>query len=187
MSKNPTMDQLQAAYELRSQNMAWPEVLEATKLNYSQAWYFCTRQDLPKSMDLAKAFATDPGETVKAARKEANNSWGFIAVRCNVSESAVRRAYTEATSLKSQGCRIGKGGRWLYSDQVLYNDVLRPTGTDIPKDAVGREGAEVAAGTQRIHQLDFSELKNLAADYGIEFKGGTKVSLAKKVLKAMGR
>jgi len=183
--KNPSTKVLNQALAMRAEDKPWAEVLAATGLNYSQAWLFCERTNLSEDMDLSEAFQTSPGSTVTAARAE-GNSWGLIAVRCNVPESRVRSEFAKATGNKSQGIRIGKGGRFYYGDQDLYQDVLNPTGTLIPVGA-DHETARGCAADQRIMRLDMDELKNLAADLGIAIKGQTKVTLAKKIRAALAK
>jgi hypothetical protein len=102
-------------------------------------------------------------------------------------ESKVRKAWTDGTNLESKGVRIGKGGRFAYgfTGQPLYEDVLKPTGTEIPKGA-GVQGALKESRVQRIARMDFEDLKTLGEQVGVEFKkGGSKAAYAKKVAAAL--
>lgn len=181
------------AVAMKAEGAKMKQIMAETGLNHSQAERAIMKATITDAE--VQAFGeghADLASAVKAARKgSAPLSWGPISIMASryfggeISESAARRAFTEATGLKHQGQRIGKGGRFYYGDGELYVDTLRPTGTDIPKDAVGREAARLSAITQRMLGLDMAELKALAADYGVEVKKGmTKARIVQAIRKA---
>lgn len=179
--KNPTIETLTLALTMRQDGADWPEILEATGLNYSQAWYFVESQRMREAGELVEGEITP--QTIVDLRA-AKHSWGTIAVMCQLPESRVRRMFTEASNLKSQGLRIGKGGRYFYgySGEPLYSGELRPTGTAIPKDAK-LEGALMAADTQRMIHEDIKTLRAKADELGISYKPrATKAQLVKLIL-----
>lgn len=65
-------------------------------------------------------------------------SWGEIAVRLGLPESKVRKLYRASGAKKDLGLRIGKGGKFAYSDPTLYLDNRRKEGAQIPVDLKGR-------------------------------------------------
>jgi lambda repressor-like predicted transcriptional regulator len=181
--KNPTIETLTAALELHKDGVAIKAILAETGLNYSQAWYFI-RTEILREQNLLVADA-GPAD-IKALRDE-GLSWGEIAVRCQLAESKIRRMFTESTDLKSQGLRIGKGGRFYYGPdrgRPLYTDGLQKTGTEIPKGA-HYEAAVTAADSQKLIHWDMAELKAKAVELGITVPAKTtKASLASKIRKA---
>lgn len=178
--KNPTIEILNSALELHQAGTPIKAILEATGLNYSQAWYFI------RSAELREAGYEFPEFTVKAcaAMREEGLSWGEIAVRFQKPESQIRKAWTEATGLKSQGQRIGKGGRFFYGDRgaPLYAEALKAPGTDIPKGAHYGEAIEAAEQENGLLKQDITELRALATEKGIRFsKKATKAQLVRKI------
>lgn len=124
-------------------------------------------------------------EQVIAAR-DSGLSWGWIGYVAGVSEGAVRTAYAKGSGKKSQGQRIGKGGRFYYRDGVLYEDTLKPTGTVIP---VGTDhaGATALSYQQRIERLDWDGLVRLASAKGVERKPKEqRTAFTNRVLSAYG-
>lgn len=187
--KNPSATVLEAAKAMREGGASWKIVLEETGLNYSQAWLFIERSNLPEDLDLSAAYGENPSGTVQAARAE-GNSWGLIAVRCNVPESQVRKNFTAGTQLLSQGLRIGKGGRWFLGEPTLYAENLAKPGTAI--DADGEEPVRVraveASRTQRLISQDWPMLKAMAAELNVPFKKGmTKVKFCQAILAAQAK
>lgn len=178
----------QEAVALRAAGSTMRDVMIATGLNHSQAENAIMKATLTES-DVARfeAMGADLGSRVVAAR-EAKLSWGVIMMLAAETEGAVRKAFTEATTLKSQGQRIGKGGRFYYGDngQPLYDGELKPTGTNIPKTAK-YEGAIKAAFEQRLSVLgsrDRTRLVSIAEQYGLKTKGVATKALVKQVIKA---
>lgn len=185
--KAPNGKMLEKALAMHLEGAKLKAILEATKLNYSQAWYYIRSHELRQAGLLEKGTIT--GKRVVELRGE-DHSWGEIAVRCQMAESKIRRMYTEATELKSQGQRIGKGGRFYYGPvdgYPLYEDVLKPTGTQIPKGAP-RAVALEAAGDQKLIHQDVQEIAKQATALGISLKAGkrskTKAQLVTQILKA---
>ncbi len=145
--KNPTNSDFRLAVSLRLKGKGWSEVLRDTGLSHSQAELaeFRFKRDLAdlgvadladwKSVPVPEG--SDAGEIVKALRAE-GISWGVIACRMHLSESKARRAFTATTSTKSQGLRIGKGGRFLDSKEnghrYYENGDNRKSGLFIPKE-----------------------------------------------------
>lgn len=96
------------------------------------------------------------GERAVAARAN-GMSWGMMGYIANVPEGTVRKAFADTSATKSQGLRIGRGGRYYYGDPDLYAEALVQTGTTIP---VGSDhaGARHASQIQRVKALPASEL-----------------------------
>lgn len=69
-------------------------------------------------------------------------SWGEISVRMAIPESRVRKFYRASGAKKDKGLRIGKGGRFAYSDPTLYLDNRKLEGAQIPVDLKGRPTPE---------------------------------------------
>lgn len=186
-----TQEEIKAAtakvIKMRSDGAKWPEILQATGFSHSRAELIWMDHVLPSAeRDRCRKLVKDQGlGPASVALRAEGHSWGEIAVRVGHGEGKVRTAFRDASGNKSQGQRIGKGGRYYLAEGVLYQDTLRPTGTVIPKDAVGREGARFCAATQRLMNLEFSELKNLAKDHGIN-KVTTKAQAVTAIVKAMG-
>lgn len=181
MNQNTTTfaDAVAKAIAMRADGYGMKDILAATGLNHTQAEIAVRRAALAP-----EAFRPFSQENVVALRAE-GESWGMIGVRLNVPESQVRRAFKAASGTLSEGQRIGKGGRFLNQDGVLYSDVLKETGTTIP-EAYGRMNARKAAVECRMLKLERAELIALAADYGITVaKNATKASIIVKIKKAM--
>lgn len=186
--KNASEEVLATAVQMKRDGQKWPAILKATGLNHVQAELAWIRANItPEQFANAEALVAKIGLAATCVElRDAQNSWGTIAAMVGESESAVRRMYTEASNLKSKGNRIGHGGRFYLGDEVLYTEGLKPTGTLIPKDAVGREGARRVAAVQRIAKLNRAELVSLAADYGIDPKGKTPARIAGLIHAEMG-
>lgn len=78
---------------------------------------------------------------ITAMRHKDNESWGKIAVRINRPESRVSKI-NDLGPAKRLGQRKGKGGRWAYDDQTLYDDYRRSEGAVIPASFRGRPRTE---------------------------------------------
>lgn len=148
MGKNVTAETFKAAVADRKGGMKMAEVMAKHDLSHSQLELAIMRLDTLKDQ-VGSVPATAEGIT-KA--RQAGHSWGVISVLANVPESRVRKIWAEATNLKSQGLRTGKGGRFYYGDsgQPLYTgEDLKTTGTAIRRDEKMLEGALKAADDQR--------------------------------------
>ncbi len=141
----PDTKVLEQALKLRKEGRKLKEILELTGLNYSQAWLYITDAMLPTSQRVKSKDAT--ALNIKAMRDNEENSWGLISVRLGYTEfpeSKVRKMYEEASGLKSQGLRIGHGGRYLNGDPILYADDRRRPGIQIPKGTKRSELHEIS-------------------------------------------
>lgn len=198
MAVNPTDSIFSDAFAMHKAGATVKEICAETGLNYSQLWRFCESRSLDEA---GFEFLTElaGNEKAVAEMREAGLSWGKIACRFRLNEShtalgcpegKVRKAFETATGLKSQGQRIGKGGRFFYgySGQPLYAGELRPTGTDIPVGAKLGE-ALVAAEEQRMISWDIEAVRAKATELGISLKAGkknaTKAQLIGKIRKAL--
>lgn len=196
MSIAPSTKSFDEAYAMHKAGGTVKAICAETGLNYSQLWRFCESRKLEEA---GFEFHTEIDNDQVKAYREADMSWGSIAVRFRLNEShtnlgcpegKIRKAFTEATGLKSQGQRIGKGGRFYYgfSGQPLYAGELRPTGTDIPKDAKLGD-ALVAAESQRMVGWELDAVRAKAEELGIKLKSGsknkTKAKLIHEIRKAM--
>ncbi len=179
--KNPTKKTLDKALAMHAEGAPIKAIIKETGLNYSQAWRYLRSRDLEAQ---GFEFLTTVDQAGVKAMRDEGLSWGEIGVRHRLTgdhttfgcpEGQVRKAFTEATGLKSQGQRVGKGGRFYYGEMgvPLYAGELRPTGTDVPKDAK-YEGAVQAAENQRLIHLDLDTLKERATALGINLKSGNK-------------
>lgn len=80
---------------------------------------------------------------IVADHKDAKQlSWGEIAVRLGLPEGMVRKAYRALDAKKDRGVRNGRGGRWVYDDQTLYQENRKAEGAWIPSTVVGRPQVE---------------------------------------------
>lgn len=191
MAVNPTTEAFDAAFALHKEGGTVKAICAETGLNYSQLWRFCESRKLDEA---GFEFYTELAgkEEIVADLRKSGFSWGSIAVRFRLTdahqalgcpEGKIRKAFETATGLKSQGQRIGKGGRFFYgySGQPLYAGELRPTGTDIPKDAK-LDGALLAAEEQRMVGWDISLVRAKAEELGIELKTAKGKNKTKAVL-----
>lgn len=176
--KNPSVAILTAASDLLAEGAKIKDVLARQwdtpegpdRLTYSQLWLFHTRRFLPEGQDLAHLTpASKEGQAAITAARAADQSWGYIAVRFNKPEAQVRKQYTEATGVKSAGLRIGRGGRWLDGDAVLYQDERKVIGIAIPQGtprAAYRDLIESHA--DYLEKLPTAELKRRCRVLGIK-------------------
>lgn len=184
--KNPTQEILEAAVQARRDGRKAKEIQAEFDLSHSQFEFAWLRLEVLKDQ-IGSVPATPEG--VSAARAE-GESWGVIAVLANTTEGKVRTLFKEATGAKSQGQRVGKGGRWLYSEASLYEGEFNKPGVTIPADAPefrGREGATEAQEAQRnLLTVDFKDLKAqwMKATGRKSFpKGGmTKVQMIREII-----
>jgi hypothetical protein len=104
------------------------------------------------------------GERAVAARAN-GMSWGMMGYIANVPEGSVRAAFAATSATKSQGLRIGKGGRYYYGDPELYAEALVTTGTTI---AVGSDHAAArhASQIQRVTRLAPEALFRVGTELG---------------------
>lgn len=116
---------LDLAYRMFEEKKTTKEILALTGLNESQMWLDRTKRQITDGT-IAGGFIKVAGETdTKVAAQIAKfradgESWGLIAVRCQMPESRVRRTFTNATAIDSKGLRIGKGGRWVSDEPAFY-------------------------------------------------------------------
>jgi hypothetical protein len=184
--KNPTAEVLEAAVQARRDGRKAKEIQAEFDLSHSQFEFAWLRLEVLKD-EIGTVPATPAG--IATARAE-GKSWGVIAVLADTTEGKVRNLFKEATGAKSQGQRIGKGGRWLYNEQGLYEGEFNKPGTTIPADAPefkGREGATAAQEAQRnLLTVDFKDLKAqwMKATGRKSFpKGGmTKVQMIREII-----
>lgn len=122
--KNPDIAVLDHAITLRLQGEAWSNVLSITGLSHSQAErhefrfkMWLQANELPVEGDWSPIPAT--GDAIRKARL-AGTSWGVIGERASIAESKARKLWGETTGVDSKGLRIGKGGRYAYGDEALY-------------------------------------------------------------------
>lgn len=129
----------------------WSKVEEHTGIKYSRGWLIVRRAwleanhpdflvDVPA---LSKAMLAKHGseydfnkhvvEPIAAHLRDVEAlSWGEIAVRFGLPESRVRKSYRKGGVKKDLGLRIGKGGRFAYDDQALYQANMKAEGAWIP-------------------------------------------------------
>lgn len=144
--QKPTKAAFEQATALRKAGRTNSQVMEATGLSHSQVERHFVAEDIAKY----GGFITNLPTTVTAqgalfARlREQGQSWGVIGVRVHWPESRVRKVFAEATGLRSQGMRIGKGGAYIAKDARFYQGAGRAQhGTEL---AVGQAiGAQVPA------------------------------------------
>lgn len=141
--KKPSKKDLDQGLKLVLSGKSVQEAMAVTGLNYSQLWLHGQAM-LAYTGDLR--LITGDSETVLGAQivraRNAGESWGLIAVRCQFSESRVRRIFKETSGLDSRGLRKGSGGRFLADDSRFY------TGGDRAKF-----GTEILPGTPIHEQL----------------------------------
>lgn len=164
--KNPTAEILEMAVQARREGRKAKEIQAEFDLSHSQFEFAWLRLEAMKDL-----VGTEEATPKNIARlRDEGKSWGVIAVLCNTTEGKVRKAFSEKTGVKHQGQRIGKGGRWLYSDGTLYEGEFNKPGVTIPANAPefrGREGAAQAQDAQR--NLITADIKEVIA----EFKAAT--------------
>lgn len=136
--RNPTDEILAAAKAELDAGATMKAVLSTPRnkdgetLSYGQFWCYNRRFAVVGTPADIKGIAT-PDAIVE--QRNQGISWGDIAVNADLPESRVRKLFSEATGVRSQGLRIGAGGRYLTDDQVFYTGgEARVTGTAIPTD-----------------------------------------------------
>jgi hypothetical protein len=149
-------------------------------LNYSQFWLYCQAQDLPADAFITASEGSDEWFEAITKCRNAGDSWGLIAVKCRRPEGRIRKAFTEATGLRSQGLRIGHGGRYLDHDPVLYVGEAKVTGTAIPATAKRAEFRDFV--TTGIENLPHEEKVRRARLHGFKVTAKTSEKLLVKML-----
>jgi len=169
-------------------------------MNASQVYCCLTRHQIEEvytDLDLAPVASaaianpnTPDGTRTKEMRvaiqavvdaRSAGQSWGLIGVRFNRPESLVRRWFKESGT-KSEGLRIGKGGRWLLNEPALYNGDRAVTGINLPAPMKRSEIRGYAARLDAMENLpsNRSELQALAKELGLKLGGGN-AALAERI------
>lgn len=147
-----TIEQFQAYLADRLSGVGAHEAQVKNGLSHAQAEFYWLRNATLEQGGMKELVGSEPatGESVAKLRK-AGESWGRIAVLINKPEGSTRKLFAESTGTKSQGNRIGRGGRFLYSDagQPLYEAELKATGTTIKVTEKGLDGALSAADQQK--------------------------------------
>lgn len=129
--KNPDVTVMDAAFTAYSEGWSNGRIQAELGLNYSQMWLDRQtrlmeagdgRCELPKITVYENGVVRS--DTVLAAQigraREADYSWGAIAVAMKMPESRVRRIFTNGTGLDSKGLRTHKGGRYVADDPRFY-------------------------------------------------------------------
>jgi hypothetical protein len=143
--KDVTDKERKLALKLHKEGKTKKEIREATDLNYSQLWVIINDAELPDNLRVKEKDRTPA--TVRKLRSE-DVSWGMIALRFGIDEypeGRIRRMFEEATGDKSQGQRIGHGGRFLLGEPRLYAGDRRRPGVALPKELSLGEIRDLAA------------------------------------------
>lgn len=182
--RNASTEVLTQAADRKDAGEAWNEVLTDLGLNYSQAWLFWARRTIvvnhPKLVfDTTGKGEATIGKAIAAMRNEGGEfaSWGWIAVRCDLPESRVRKLFTLHTNVRHDGLRIGKGGRFVQDEGAYYTGPNRKTGVVTPKGqahVIPTDAEEELM--KRLTALNVKSLKGLAKEYGVA--GAAKMSKA---------
>lgn len=181
MAKNPTSEQFDAYVAARKDGKSAHDAQVAAGLSHSQAEFHWLRTQPVAEGGMAELVGkTEATPKAVAALREKGESWGRIAVHIDQPEGSARKLYAQATGNKSQGQRVGKGGRFYYHENALYADALKGTGTVIGLTEKGRDAAVEAAADQR--ELLNAEVPALLETYAKEVgrkapKGYTKAQL----------
>jgi hypothetical protein len=172
ITNNMTTDEAEALVALalplmdESGRIPWAKVEDATGIGYSRGWLIVRRayleayqpelvvdtnvliaEALAHFTEAGKATEFNPvkdglGKIAEHYRDDLSLSWGEIAVRFGIPESRVRAAYKSLGAKKDRGLRIGKGGRWVYDAQELYEDNRKAEGAQIPTDIARKPKVE---------------------------------------------
>jgi hypothetical protein len=185
MAKDISTKALEFCAKAKDDGASWTQAYDLTEAKfgerptYSQAWLFWAGTKLS---DGERIPAT--GEAIAEARAT-GDSWGRIAVRAQVPESRVRKLYAEHTNLRSEGQRIGKGGRYLRDEDGYYQEEARFVGHAFAADAPIPSPEELT-GVQAL--LDTRSMKDLRAEaksLGLKVEPkATKVQVARMVARA---
>lgn len=194
--KNPSVEILTQASDALAAGTKMKEVLSWTfdtedgpdHLTYSQTWLFHQRRNMDQSLFITDDPASAEGQAAIATARAANQSWGYIAVRCNRAEGAVRKAFEKVTATKSAGSRIGHGGRWINNDPVLYLDERKIVGVTIP---VGTPRANFRSLVENYEQatakLSKEELARRCRLLGLKDTGSQSVLVKRLVAATSGK
>lgn len=182
--KNPTNDLLTIASDELVAGTPMKVVLSTprdevdeegnNKLTYSQVWLFHTRRAMDPAEYITAAFGTEGFNKAIAEGRAKGESWGYLAVRANRPEGSVRKAYAEATAIKSQGLRVGKGGRFLDRDPLLYLEEHKKAGTAIPVGTPRADYRKFAVMANE-ESLEIPELRRRLGLLGRSTKGSRSV------------
>lgn len=160
MAKNPTAEQFATYVELRQNGTPAHEAQAAAKLSHSQAEFHWLRTQPQDQGGMAELVGqTEATAANVAALRASGESWGRIAVHIDRPEGTARKLYSESTGTKSQGQRIGKGGRFYYTDHELYTDALKGTGTVIQVGETHEQASAAAEEQRTLLSQDVAELK----------------------------
>lgn len=179
MAKDMTQEQLDFVADLKDAGTPWEQAFDAcaTKFNidrptYSQCWLNWASRNLTDADRIAPE-----GKAIAAARAN-GDSWGLIAVKAGVPESRVRKLFKEHTSIRSEGLRNGKGGRFLRDEEAYYNGEARFKGNAFAADRPIPSPAELA-GIDTLLTRSLKELRAEAKSMGLDTKGAkTKADFA---------
>lgn len=167
--KAPTDNQLKQAIKMHADGKKMMDIIDATGLNYSQAWLAIRDHEIEDNLRVKGDKRT--AQRVQQLRMQ-GCSWGEISVRFDYHEfpeSKIRRMFKEASGMESVGLRVGRGGRFLLGEPEFYQDEHR------------KPGFEFEAGTAR------SDMRVVAASLREGNKAhGARKSVAKKAAKASG-
>ena len=182
---------LEAAAEMIAEGMPIAKVLEATGMSYSPVWCYSTwsrNRDEGKLVDLSGLSQSEADAAIKVIREE-GNSWGDIACLVSRTENACRKSYERASNIRSEGTRIGHGGRYLADREELYtgegahgdrsvvgprltvgttvNEALAQLAAEDAKDLTSMKKADLATlvgYTDKLSKITKDELLTMAAE-----------------------
>jgi hypothetical protein len=90
---------------------------------------------LVKGIDASEVDRTLAREVIEL--RNAKVSWGEINVRMGISEGRVRKLFATYSGQKDRGLRIGKGGRFVTENPLLYLDNMKTEGAQISSEYKG--------------------------------------------------
>lgn len=123
--KNATTEVLATASALRANGRNHKEIMAETGLSHSQMERHFMAEDLTTGAISGGFWAQPESLTVKATQiakaRLDGESWGLISVRYQEPESRTRKHFAEASGLRTEGMRTGKGGAFLRHDPTFYS------------------------------------------------------------------
>ncbi len=154
MAKTEVSDKtLKQVLHLHEQGKTIKSIMETMELDYGTVWLAITDDELPANQ---RVKPNQQSSTKVKQLRDGGDSWGLIRVKfgyADYTEGKIRKMFEEASGLKSQGLRIGKGGRFFNRDGRFYVDDHRKPGTAIkagtPRAELDAIAAKVSGGRMK--------------------------------------
>lgn len=144
------------------EELTWAAIAEQLECGQGKAILAYMRATVQPGERVKWSSEADLATKVVSMRDEDSLSWGVIGVRLGVSESRVRKIYSDTTGINSVGTSIGKGGRHPGGGSAADTNgngsaatSKTPRGSAKAKAAAGEEASDEAL--PNVKQTPFSQ------------------------------